>query len=226
LALDHVLADIALEPGINVIVAAGDLCESGPDPAGVIQTLVQHEVVCIRGNTDRDLASGLRDSRTANWTMEQLGEDGITFLRALPFDHRITPPGGRPGIDDLLVVHANPFDEDRNLPPWAAESELQAILGDTRAAVLAFGHIHISYVRALGEMTLLNVAAVGNPKDEDLRSRWGLCTWDESTGKWAVELRYVDYPLDETRTQVLASGLPSPEKLLRKLEHASYRVVG
>lgn len=223
LALDRVLDDIAQEGSVDVIVAAGDLCESGPDPVGVIRRLTEAQVVCIRGNTDRDLAAGVRNSKTALWTSNELGKGGLAFLEGLPFDFRVTPPGGEPGRDDLLVVHANPQNEDQHLPPWASEEELQEIIGDTQAAVIAFGHIHISYTRQFGSTTLLNVSAVGNPKDEDLRSRWGLCTWDDGTRSWATELRYVEYPLDETREQANQSEHPNPQKLLKKLKHASYR---
>ncbi len=223
IALRDVLADIHGEPGIEYIVAAGDLCEGGPDPVGVIDLLETYNVKLIRGNTDRDLARGDRDSAPANWVMEQLGPDGLAFLSLLPFEHRIAPPGGHPFDDDLLIVHANPFDEDRHMPPWATNDELRDLVGDTRASVIAFGHIHVAYQRELDGIRLMDVAAVGNPKDEDLRSKWGLCEWDESTREWTTELRYVRYPLDETIDQLRDSGMPKWKRAVRKLKNASYR---
>jgi predicted phosphodiesterase len=224
IALDEVLADIDREPGIDTIAAAGDLCEGGPDPMGVIKRLKERGIVCIRGNTDRDIAAGLRSSKPAQWVTRRLGREGIGFLRELPFAHRITPPGGQPGRDDLLVVHANPFDEDRHIPPWISEFELRELVGDTEAAVIAFGHIHIAYRRQLGDMQLIDVSAVGNPKDEDLRSKWGLCSWDEASRTWTTELRYVEYPIEATVAQLNESGYPKPEKAIGKLLHASYRM--
>ena len=224
LALDEVMADIDRQPGIDAIVAAGDLCEGGPDPVGVIQRLTDRNITCIRGNTDRDIAAGARSSNAAIWVTRQLGKDGLDFLKRLPFDHRITPPGGIPGADDLLVVHANPFDEDRHMPPWISEREAREMIGDTQAAVIAFGHIHIAYRRQIDALQLIDVSAVGNPKDEDLRSKWGLCTWNEETRSWTTELRYVEYPLDETIAQLKESGYPKPVKAIAKLQHASYRV--
>ncbi len=225
LALDAVLADIDRVPGIDAIVAAGDLCEGGPDPVGAIQRLNDRDMPCIRGNTDRDLVAGVRSSGPARWVTGQLGREGLDFLRGLPFDLRITPPGGRPGADDLLVVHANPFDEDRPMPPWIADREAREILGETEAAVIAFGHIHIAYRRQVDDIQLIDVSAVGNPKDEDPRSKWGLCTWEEARGTWTTELRYVDYPLEATIAQIRDSGYPKPEKAIAKLRHASYRVM-
>lgn len=223
LALESVLADIGREPGIDMIVAAGDLCEGGPDPRGVLRILEEHSIHRIRGNTDRDLVEGMRSSKGATWVTEELGREGLEHLASLPFDLRVPPPGGRERDDDLLVVHANPFDEDQQLPPSASDSELREILGDTRAAVIAFGHIHIAYQRVIDSIQLIDVSAVGNPKDEDFRSRWGLCTWDEETTTWTTELRYVPYPLAATLVQMEASGMPNWSKAATKLQRATYR---
>lgn len=223
LALAEVLDDIAREPGVDRIVAAGDLCEGGPDPRGALDLLLANGIHLIRGNTDRDLVEGMRTSKRATWVTEQLGEDGIDQLASLPFDHRVSPAGGRPLDDDLLVVHANPFDEYQHIAPSLSDDEMREILGDTRAAVIAFGHIHIAYQRAVDDIQLIDVSAVGNPKDEDFRSKWGLCTWHEEAGKWTTELRFVTYPLEDTLLQMEASGMPNWIKAAAKLQRASYQ---
>ena len=69
----------------------------------------------------------------------------------------------------------------------------------------------------------MDVSAVGNSKNHDLSSKWGIATWDESTSKWSAELRAVPYPLEETKAEILACGVPSARKVIRKLEQASYR---
>lgn len=223
LALACVLDDIGTEPGIELIVAAGDLCEGGPDPLGALTTLQDREITLIRGNTDRDLVDGVRTSAPATWVAEQLGDAGISILASLPFDFRFAPPGGRAKDDDLLVVHANPFDVDRPIAPWASDGEVRELLGGARAGVVAFGHIHISYQRDIDDIHLIDVSAVGNPKDEDLRSRWGLCVWDEASRSWSTELRFVSYPLEETLAQMEASGMPKWRKAANKLQQATYR---
>lgn len=222
IAFDRVLADIAKEPDLDRIVIAGDLCEGGPDPKGVLERLATLDAVVLQGNTDRDIAEGYRESDGARFTANEIGEDGLRYLRNLRFSERIRPPGGASPDDDLLVVHANPLDQDRHVPPDATPRELHELLGDTRAAVIAFGHLHIAYVRRLPEMTLIDVSAVGNPKDGDLRSKWGLLHWDEMAKRWSAALRYVDPALEETEAQIRASGLPNPETVIRKLRKASY----
>lgn len=222
IAFDRVLADIASEPDIDLMVIAGDLCESGPDPAGVLQRIATLDAVVLQGNTDRDIGNKARASNGAKYTMDQLGRNGLRYLRGLPFSHRISPPGGVGPADDLLVVHANPFDQDRHIRPDAGRQELQELIGDTQASVIAFGHLHIAYIRSLLHVTLIDVSAVGNPKDNDLRCKWGLIEWDEAEQEWTASLRYVDYPLEETEAQILTSGMPNPEKTIAKLRKASY----
>lgn len=222
LALDSVLADIHAQDGIDRIVAAGDLCETGPDPVGVLERLERHRVELLQGNTDRDLAAGARGTRSASWTSKTLGDERLRFLGGLPFDIRITPPGVLPHQHELLIVHANPTDMDRHLDPEFSESETLEIIGAAAADVIAFGHLHIAYIRRMSRITLMDVSAVGNPKDGDLRSKWGLATWNGDPQRWQVELHYVDYPLAATIEQVEASGTPNPSKVIRKLVQASY----
>ena len=222
LALDRVLADIQGHDGIDRVIAAGDLCETGPDPVGVLERLARDDVELLQGNTDRDLASRSRDSRAASWTAAQLGDERLRFLGELPFEIRITPPGASPLERDLLVVHANPVDMDRHLPPDLPEPDAMALIKSAHADVIAFGHLHVAYVRRIGDVTLMDVSAVGNPKDGDLRSKWGLASWHKDERRWHVELQYVDYPLEDTIQQIQASDMPNQARVTRKLVRASY----
>jgi protein phosphatase len=221
LALDRVLEDIARH-NVDHIIVAVDVVEGGPDPVGVMDRLLDMGCVVIQGNTDYDIAKRHRDSRSAAWTERQIGNDGREWLLNLPFEHRITPPGANSPWQDLLVVHANPNDFNRPIEPDASDDDLDMLIGKTKAAVLAFGHIHIAYTRQIGRMQLMDVSAVGNPKDGDLRSKWGLATWDMDDQVWSTELHYVEYPLEETEAQMLASGIPKAEKKIRKLKEARY----
>jgi predicted phosphodiesterase len=222
LALAGVLADIAREPGIDRVISAGDLCEGGPDPRGSLEAIRVNGIDSVRGNTDRDLVDGTRTSASATWVREQIGKAGIEQLAALPVEIRVSPPMGNAWDDDLLVVHANPFDLDRHVAPGASDRELEELIGPTRAAVIAFGHLHIAYQREWNGIQLIDVSSVGNSKDGDLRSKWGLCSWDAGTMRWSTELRYVDYPLEETLIQMRESGMPNWEKAAAKLQRASY----
>lgn len=225
LAFETVLADIAAQGPFDEIVIAGDLVEGGPGPAEVIAMLQDGVFTVLRGNADRDVVTAEEegwDDRGMRYTLEQIGAEGVEYLASLPFSRRITPPGGASPDEDLLVVHANPHDLERPLSPDLSDRELREIVGDTRAAVIAFGHIHIAYIRRLDRTLLVDVSAVGNPKDQDLRCKYGIVEWDAATRTWTANLRRIPYPLAETVEQIMESGLPKPEKTRKKLEKASY----
>lgn len=228
LALETVLADLdarAADEAFVATIVAGDLCEVGPAPGAVIERLQASDVTVLTGNTDRDLveaAQGGGGGAGIRYALDEIGAAGVEYLAGLSFSRRITPPGGTSPDDDLLAVHANPHDLERKLAPEMSDRELRETIGDTRAAVLAFGHHHVAYTRELDGMLLVDVSAVGNPKDGDLRCKYGVLTWSTETGRWSAEIRRLPYPLVETAAQIRASGLPDPERALRKLQRASY----
>jgi predicted phosphodiesterase len=225
LALETVLADLEEQGPFDQVVVAGDLCEVGPAPAKVLELLGARDFVVVQGNTDLDIVVAARNgggTEEEEYAIKQIGPGGVEYLAGLPFSHRVTPPGGKSPEDDLLVVHANPHNLTDKLDPALSDERLREIIGETRAAAIAFGHIHICYVREVEGMVLVDVSAVGNPKDGDLRCKYGIFMWDEESQSWQAELRKIAYPLEATAEQILGSGLPEPEKVLRKLMRASY----
>ena len=225
LALEVVRRDIAEQGPFDDVIVAGDLCVVGPDPQGVVDTIREEGWFAIQGNTDFDLVEAAEWATAIEelgYWVENLSDDAMDFVATLPFSHRIMPPGGTGPAHELLVVHANPHNLTDVLDPRITDRELREIIGDEQAGTIAFGHIHIAYIRHVGGTMLIDVSAVGNPKDNDLRCKYGILTWDESTSRWTAEIRRLDYPLDETEAQIRASGMPDAEKVIRKLIKASY----
>lgn len=223
LAFDAVIEDVRRSGPFDLVVVAGDLCEVGPDPAGVIQRLRDRpDWVVLKGNTDDDIVEAARTD-TSGFPGRTIGSEGIAWLERLPTAHRVLAPDGRGGDEDsLLIVHANPHDLRSRLDPEASDDELRTVIGDTRFRTLAFGHVHISYQRVLDGRHLVDVSAVGNPKDGDLRATYGIFTWDQTSRRWPSEIRRIPYPLAETLSQIRSSGLPDPEKVSRVLQRARY----
>ena len=225
LALEVVRRDIAEQGPFDDVIVAGDLCVVGPDPQGVVDTIREEGWFAIQGNTDFDLVEAAEWATAIEelgYWVENLSDDAMDFVATLPFSHRIMPPGGTGPAHELLVVHANPHNLTDVLDPRITDRELREVIGDEQAGTIAFGHIHIAYIRHVGGTMLIDVSAVGNPKDNDLRCKYGILTWDESTSRWTAEIRRLDYPLDETEAQIRASGMPDAEKVIRKLIKASY----
>jgi putative phosphoesterase len=220
--LDACLADLQAQGGADAIVAAGDLCADGPKPRKVLQRLEQLGVACLRGNTDRYLADPRGETFEPQaeaqlaWTRRDLGEKWVTWLRDLPFALRI-------GDDDnqLLVVHANPKSDNEHLWPDADETTLERMVGDEAATAIAFGHLHLPYVRMWRGKLLVNVASAGLPKDGDPRACYAILT--ERDGGWQVKHRRVPFDVKKVATQLSDCGIPGSDELIATLRHHRYK---
>jgi predicted phosphodiesterase len=225
LALETVLADMEARGPFDEIVVAGDLCLVGPAPERVLERLGDSGYTVLCGNTDRDIvaaASSADPPAEFAYALQQIGPQGVAFLAALPFDRCVTPASGEAPRDNLLVVHANPHDLHRKITPEMTDAQVRAVLGDTRAAAIAFGHHHVPFTRVVDGTLLVDVSAVGNPKDGDLRCKYGIVEWSPQSRSWSAEIVRLDYPVDRTVAEMRGSGLPHVDAAVRTLLRATY----
>lgn len=225
-AFETVLAELDRTGPYDEIVVAGDLFEAGPCPDTVLELLQARGYPAVMGNTDFEImrASEQGDSEESTlYALDQIGPGGVAYIAALPMSYRISPPGGNAPDDDLLVVHANPHNLYDRLDPAYGDDELKELIGDVPCAAIAFGHYHVCFRHKIDGRLLLDVSAVGNPKDGDLRCKFGVLTWNEAQRKWDAELVKLPYPLDETETLMRESAMPHWEKAFKKLQRAKYK---
>ena len=221
-ALDACLGDLEQQGGADVIVAAGDLCVDGPKPKKVVQRLLDAGAQCIRGNTDRELAQKKDEKMSAvdrgqmEWTRKELGDKLLTWLGELPFSLRFGDEARQ-----LLVVHANPSNDEDPLWPDTADDVLEKLIGDEPAAVIAFGHLHLPYVRTWRGKMLVNVASAGLPKDGDARAGYAILT--ERSGGWEVKHRRVNFDVKRVATQLADCGIPGSAELIATLRRHRYK---
>ena len=219
-ALDACLGDLQQQGGADAIVAAGDLCMDGPKPKKVLQRLQDVGAVAVRGNTDRLIASpddAQPDERDQiAWQRAELGEKWIGWLRELPFSLRF-------GSEEnaLLIVHASPAADDEHLWPDADDATLERLIGAERARVIAFGHLHLPYVRLWRGQLLVNVASAGLPKDGDPRAGYAIFT--ERTDGWEVKHRRVAFDIKKVATQLADCGIPGSADLIATLRRHRYK---
>lgn len=222
IALDACLADLRAQGGADAIVAAGDLCVDGPKPRKVLQRLQEIGALCVRGNTDRYLSApdgetfSADESAQLDWTRHDVGENWLAWLRELPFSLRIGEDGNQ-----LLVVHANPTTDNDHLWPDADDATLERLVGDQRASVIAFGHLHLPYTRIWRGMLLVNVASAGLPKDGDARAGYAIFT--EQSGGWEVKHRRVEFDVKRVATQIADCGIPGSAELIATLRRHRYK---
>jgi putative phosphoesterase len=224
-SLDACLTDLQSQGGADVIVGAGDFCMDGPKPKKVLQRLQEIGAQCIRGNTDRYLfaqneeelrGSDDSDRKQREWQCAELGEKQLAWLRDLPFSLRFGEDS-----QQLLIVHANPSTDDEHLWPDADDATLERLIGTEAAPTIAFGHLHIPYVRMWRAKMLVNVASAGLPKDGDPRACYAIFT--QRSGGWEVKHRRVPFDVKKVATQLADSGIPDSAELILTLRRHRYK---
>ncbi len=206
-------------PECDDVFVAGDHCLEGPNPAEVWDRLQELGWRLIVGNTDQEIVSPPIDAKPRKrdiitWTREQLGDRRLHEIGRLPFSLR----GGRDG--SVLVVHANPKTTDEHLYPTLSEDELRPYLAGVSEPIVAFGHLHIPYVRPVGAHLLVDVSSVGHPKDLDHRAAYTVIEWSDET-RSVTQVR-VPYDIDATVRAYRTRGMPGAEREIESLLKASY----
>jgi hypothetical protein len=162
-AFRTVLDDLRQAP--ELIVSLGDVAQGGPQPVECVELLRELGCPCVFGNSDEFLltldvgAEPVEDEeqaerllQTARWSQEQLGDDGLEFLRG--FEPTVE-------VDGLVCCHATPSsNEDVVLPSTPAE-QVEAILGGNDARAVAAGHVHLQWLRRFAQTLWFCVGSVG-----------------------------------------------------------------
>jgi predicted phosphodiesterase len=130
----------------------------------------------------------------------RLGPEDLRFLATLPLSQMVT-------LDELrfLLVHASPRDPLDEYGPadvgfWTRR------LQNVDADVICVGHTHQPYILEVGEKLVINPGSVGLPRDGDPRASYAVIE------DRRVELRRVDYPIDDTIRTIQESSLPDNAK--------------
>jgi diadenosine tetraphosphatase ApaH/serine/threonine PP2A family protein phosphatase len=220
-ALDAVLADIAAR-GVSTIFCLGDLVGYGPDPVECIDRATKWSMVLL-GNHDLAVTTPMEGfskqaQRVLDWTRQQIAAaqrpDLTAFLASRPQSHR---------TGNFLFVHASPryptteylFPEDaRNAQKMAKNAELidrYCFTGHTHVPGVfvepygAGGHWQflapeeIDSVWKLNKRkTIVNIGAVGQPRDKNWRACYVLVDGDD------VTFRRVEYDIDTTVSKIRA----------------------
>jgi len=190
----------------DVCLCLGDLVDYGLEPAPCIDWVRQKAHHTVRGNHDHGVAqdvtiSGRNGFRyltavTRPLTRERLAEDDLRYLSRLPVTQMLTLEDTR-----FLLVHATPRDP---LDEWAPPDLAfwQRRLQDVEADVVCVGHTHLPYVLEVGDKLVINPGSLGQPRDGDPRASYAIIE------DYKVELKRLEYPVEETVRAIQESGLP------------------
>jgi predicted phosphodiesterase len=199
-ALRAVAADIAAHAP-DAVVVAGDFINRGPHPRGVRDFLGERGWPLLRGNHEEYViaqCAPLPDGdallhalwQPARWTAEQLDWDGDSLAR-LPLMLELHAPDGSP----VHIWHGTAQRNNEGIFPNTPDDALPALTGHHETLPLfVCGHTHVSLVRRLGAMLVVNSGAAGLPFDGDPRACYALLDWNQG---WRAEIRRIEYDREE-----------------------------
>jgi putative phosphoesterase len=202
----------------DYVAICGDLVFNGPDPAGtlaLIQELQRAGAFVTLGNTDVAVADGdftaafpwftegAPDSFkvAAEWARDEIGDDGIDFLRRLPSERRL-----RVGDDLVLFCHASPGSLTNGLGADLDPVVTIDRVSGTDAKVIVCGHTHLPEVREIGWRTIVNDGSAGFVFDGDPTASWALIEIDDDGIR--AEIHRTNYDVMAAANAVSARGLP------------------
>jgi putative phosphoesterase len=202
----------AVQEQFDLAICLGDLVDYGLDPAPCIDWVRRQCRLVVRGNHDHGVAQNVVVTGKAGFkfltgvtrplTRQRLGAPDLRYLAGLPLTVHTT-------IDEtrFFLVHATPRDAmDEYAQPDVAfwERRLQNIDAD----VICVGHTHIPYVLEVGSKLVINPGSLGQPRDGDPRAAYAI------VDNRRVELKRVEYPIEETVRVVQESSLSDEVKEL------------
>jgi predicted phosphodiesterase len=207
----------------DLIVSLGDVAQGGPQPAECIRILRGLGCRCVFGNSDAFLLdldlgeeAGMLDEErieqmleVGRWSQEQLGDEGLEFLRSFEPTVEVDLDGER-----LICCHATPTSNETVVLPATPPEEIP-VEGD----VVAAGHVHLQWLRRVRGALWLCVGSVGlvyehkEPMDDAPFlpvSEYAVLTADD--GRVAVDFRRIPFDVDELIEAARAGGFPGVDR--------------
>jgi hypothetical protein len=197
-------------------VSLGDVAQGGPHPRECVEILQEVGCPCVYGNSDHFLVTldfGSEEVTeeqltTAHWSREQLGEDGLEFLR-----------GFEPTVDagPLLCCHATPRSNEEVILPATPHEDLEDVLANDSARAVATGHVHLQWLRRVGRTLWFSVGSIGlvwehkEPLDKvpfHPVSEYAVV----ETDSLAVEFRRIPFDVEELIADARAKDFPDFER--------------
>ena len=226
-ALDRVLAAIESE-GIEQIVCLGDVALSGYEPRRSIQRLIARSIPTLKGNTDARIlerdpyqpdnpVAAVRERDWLNWTVDQLGNDDLSFLESLPATIEL----GFGGVA-ISCSHGSPRSYYDPVLPHTGDAALAEWFSSTSAEVLLVGHTHQQILRRWNARTIVNpgpVTRTFSRLDDNglpLRAHAEYAVISLVDGALDVRFRRIPIDSEEFLAQPRAFGMPHPDAWIER----------
>ena len=170
-ALEVVLANIKKQ-NVDVILNLGDILYGPIAPKETYELILSEDIISIRGNQDRQIyesnESEIKLSPTLKYIIEDLGTEALNWLKALPFERRIS--------SEIYLCHGSPKSDSEYLleniefgyPLLKKDEEILKTLNGETSEIILCGHTHIFRTVMLStNQIIVNPGSVGLPAYKD-----------------------------------------------------------
>ena len=226
-ALDAVLDDIESR-GIERIINLGDFVGKGPRGSEVVDRCDKACDVNIRGNWDDFLPAWTDESSPEMiWWRDELREDQLDWLRALPLSHDLLISGRH-----IRLFHASATSPHVRVHFHHTAEEFEGMFvntpmtgGGTKPSMVGYGDIHDAFVEVERGRTLFNVGSVGNPLDEPVPSYAILegMVGEPDQAPFGLHFIRVPYDIEAEIDAAARLSMPQLEPYAIELRTAVYR---
>jgi len=164
-ALEAVIAD-AKKHAVELMINLGDILYGPIAPRATYDLLIQHDIVTICGNQDRQIFEATTDEITSNPTMQfiidDLGVEPIDWMKLLPFDIQLN--------DDVYLCHGTPDNDlvyllenvELGFARLRSDDEIIKLLNGQKSKLICCGHTHTPRTVSLTTgQVIVNPGSVG-----------------------------------------------------------------
>lgn len=217
-ALSAVFEDISMQ-SITKVICLGDIIGYGASPKECLDLVKQKCQWTIAGNHDHAVV-GLCNKEyfnpyarsAADWTLHQLAEDDISYIKKLPFILE---------LENFICVHANldkPEEWGYVLDEWDANATFLK-MGNSKICFIGHSHVPLifeadQYIRYISQFQtfelkkvcryIVNVGSVGQPRDWNPMAAYVVFDTDHQT----LTLRRIAYNVEQSQRRIREAGLP------------------
>ena len=215
-ALEAVLADLK-HTLPDLIFHGGDLAQGGSSPVEIVDRIRDLGWPGVLGNTDemlfrpqsftdfaartpavQSMAAVIAEVAAA--ARDELGSQRLAWLAGLPVRQVHAP---------LALVHASPDSTWLAPAPEASDAEMEKVYKPLNQPIAVYAHVHRSFVRSVGELTVINTGSVSLSYDGDRRAAYLLL--DDSR----PEIRRVEYDVEQEIKDLNSRGFPHADWIAR-----------
>lgn len=223
-ALEAVLADID-KRNPDAVYCLGDLVGYNIWPSEVIGRVKDRNIPTLAGNHDYDVSrmpdvdKGVFKGEGSPKVNKEysnflISAEDKAYLLSLPEHIQISVPDGENSLR-LLFVHGSPRSINEYLLEDHDEQDFIDLLQQYDVDILCFGHSHKPFHRVIdvpgrsrNTRHVINLGAVGKPKDGDPRACYVQLSVGENSLQAEVDFVRVPYDIEKAAMAVEASPLP------------------